>query len=339
MSFFLGNVKLEHGIFLAPMAGVTDASFRNICKRLGAEYTVSEMVCAKAMCYEQRKKGGDTDGKSGALATVTDEELPMAVQIFGSEPEYMAEAAEMIEKCSYRGCRSTVPPSAIDINMGCPVKKITANGEGSALMKDPDLCARIVEAVKRSTSLPVTVKIRAGWDKNSINAPIVAEAVEQAGATAICVHARTKEQLYSPGVCLSIITKVKDTVKIPVIGNGDIYSPSDALNMIAQTNCDGIMIGRGALGNPWLFSAVSSALKGEEYTFPNVAERLNLAKELLFMMISEKGERVGCAEAKKQIAWFIRDVSGAAAYRSSVMRAESSIEISEVLDTLIKDNS
>ena len=339
MSFYIGNVKLEHGLMLAPMAGVTDASFRAICRRLGAEYTVSEMVCAKAMCYEQRKKGGADESKSGAIATVLKNELPLAVQIFGSEPEYMAQAAEMIEKCSYRGCKSEVPPSAIDINMGCPVKKITSNGEGSALMKNPELCGKIVEAVKKATSLPVTVKIRAGWDKDTINAWEVAKIVEQAGASAICVHARTKEQLYAPGIDLSVIARVKETVKIPVIGNGDIYTPEDAKKMLETTDCDGIMIGRGALGNPWLFSAIKANLSSEDYTYPSTVERLALAKKLLSMMIADKGERIGCAEAKKQIAWFIRDLSGAAAMRAHVMTAENSIGIHEALDNLIKENS
>ena len=338
MSFYIGNVKLRHGLMLAPMAGVTDRSFRAVCRALGAEYTVSEMVCAKAMCYEQRKKGGD-EGKSGAIATILKEELPMAIQIFGSEPEYMAQAAQMIEKCSYRGCKSEVAPSAIDINMGCPVKKITSNGEGSALMKDPELCGRIVEAVKKATSLPVTVKIRAGWDKDTVNAPEVAKIVESAGASLICVHARTKEQLYAPGVDLSIIANVKKAVSVPVIGNGDVYTPSDAERMLNETGCDGIMIGRGALGNPWLFSAIRAAQSGVEYSYPTTAERLELAKELLYMMVADKGEHVGCAEAKKQIAWFIRDLKGAAAYRSDVMKAQNSSRIAGVLDILIKENS
>ncbi len=339
MSFYIGNVKLCHGLMLAPMAGVTDASFRSVCRTLGAEYTVSEMVCAKALCYEQRKKGGDTESKSGAIATVREEELPMAIQIFGSEPEYMAEAAQMIEKCSYRGCKSSVAPSAIDINMGCPVKKITSNGEGSALMRDPELCGRIVEAVKKATSLPVTVKIRAGWDKNSINAPEVATTVASAGASAICVHARTKEQLYAPGIDLSVIAAVKESVNIPVIGNGDVYTAKDARRMLDETGCDGIMVGRGALGNPWLFSAIKAELDGSDYSYPATAERLALAKELLFMMIKDKGERVGCAEAKKQIAWFIRDLGGAAAYRSGIMTSQNSEEISALIDKLIKENS
>lgn len=338
MSFVIGNVKIENGLFLAPMAGVTDRSFRLICKRLGAEYTVSEMVCAKAMCYEQLKKKS-TDSKSGALATVLEDEMPLAVQIFGSEPKFMAQAAKMIEDCSYLGCISKIPPVAIDINMGCPVKKITSNGEGSALMKDPRLCGEIVKAVKKAVSIPVTVKIRAGWDSRSINAAEVAKIVEAAGADAICVHARTKEQLYSPGIDLSVIRDVKRSVGIPVIGNGDIYSAADAIIMKEETDCDGLMIARGALGNPWIFSEISAALSGGSYTPPSTAEKLSAALELLGMMIEDKGERIGCAEAKKQIAWFIKDISGAASARSAVMTASGSDRISEILRELISENS
>jgi len=338
MSFSIGNVTLKHGLFLAPMAGVTDRAFRKICRELGAEYTVSEMVCAKAMCYEQNKKN-KTDAKSGALATVYEDEMPMSIQIFGSEPEYMARAAAMIEHCSYVGCKSTLAPTTIDINMGCPVKKITSNGEGSALMKDPALCGKIVEAVVAATALPVTVKIRAGWDKGSINAVEVARAVEAAGASAICVHARTREQLYQPGIDLRVIADVKRAVSVPVIGNGDIYSPSDAIKMKDITGCDGVMIGRGALGNPWLFGEIGAAFEGRSFPSPSTSERLLLAKRLLLMMIDEKGERVGTAEAKKQIAWFIKDIRGAAAMRSYVMNAEGSQAICEILDTLISENS
>lgn len=338
MSFYIGKTKIENGIFLAPMAGVTDRSFRRICRDLGAEYTVSEMVCAKAMCYEQLKKSADSASKSGALATLTEDELPMAIQIFGSEPEFMAKAAKMIEECSYRGCLSTVPPSAIDINMGCPVKKITSNGEGSALMKDPSLCEKIVSSVCKAVSIPVTVKIRAGWDKNSINAVEVAKAVESAGAAAICVHARTKEQLYLPGIDLSVIAAVKGAVSVPVIGNGDIYSARDALDMISKTGCDGVMVARGALGNPWIFSEISAAISGSEYSEPTPKERLLLSKKLLTMMIAEKGEKIGTAEAKKQIAWFIKGISGAAASRSAIMNSASSSDMISILDGLISQN-
>lgn len=335
MSFTLGKNNIAHGLILAPMAGVTDPSFRSLCRRFGAEYTVSEMVCAKALCYEQSKKKIDGDSKSGSLAHITSEELPMAIQIFGSEPEYMARAASMIAECSYNGCQSVVPPTAIDINMGCPVRKIVSNGEGSALMRNPSLCGKIVKAVAGAVSIPVTVKIRAGWDNSSKNAPEIARYVEDAGASAVVVHARTREQLYSPGIDREIIAKVKDAVRIPVIGNGDIRTADDALKMIRETGCDGIMIGRGALGAPWIFSEIRSALDGvSAYSEPSVREKLKIAGELLRMMVENKGERVGTAEAKKQVAWFISGIRGAAEARLAIMNAGSSSEILSVLDEL-----
>lgn len=337
MSIKIGNVTLRHGLFLAPMAGVTDRSFRAMCREYGAEYTVSEMVCAKAMCYEELSRSS-APSKSGVLAAVSKAEMPMAVQIFGSEPEFMAEAAKMIANCSYRGCTSKIAPAAIDINMGCPVKKIVSNGEGSALMKNPELCGKIVEAVVAATTLPVTVKIRAGWDKESVNAVEVAKICEAAGAAAICVHARTREQMYLPGVDVSIIGKVKETVRVPVIGNGDIYTADDAIKMMRDTGCDGVMVARGATGAPWLFSEIAAALDGKDFTPPSDTTRLAEAKRLLFMMIADKGERIGTAEAKKQIAWFIKDVRGAAEKRNAVMCAEGSAAIAALLDTLIEES-
>ena len=192
MSITIGKYTLAHGLMLAPMAGVTDTTFRLLCKNHGAEYTVSEMVCAKALCYEQRKKKNTDAGVTSVLARVSYDQMPMAVQLFGSEPEFMANAARMIEEMSYKNCLSDCSPAAIDINMGCPVRKITANGEGSALMKNTSLAAQIVSAVTKAVKLPVTVKIRAGWDANSVNAPEFAKALEAAGASLVCVHARTK---------------------------------------------------------------------------------------------------------------------------------------------------
>ncbi|MBQ9783392.1 MAG: tRNA-dihydrouridine synthase family protein, partial [Clostridia bacterium] len=247
----IGSVHLRNGLLLAPMAGVTDRTFRLLCRRFGADYTVSEMVSAKALCYEQKSKRKESLlAGSAPLAAITKAEAPMAVQLFGSEPEFMAEAARMLEANSYRGCVSEIPPVAIDINMGCPVRKITGNGEGSALMKNPRLAGQITEAVCRAVKLPVTVKIRAGWDQNSINAPELAKLLEQAGAAMICVHARTREQLYAPGIDPEIIRQVKEAVGIPVVGNGDVQSAEDAIRMMRDTGCDGVMIGRGAMGNP-----------------------------------------------------------------------------------------
>ncbi len=336
MGFKIGNYQIENGLVLAPMAGVTDDTFRLLCRSMGAEYTVSEMVCAKAMCYERRAKKKAEAGASAALARVRAEEMPMAVQIFGSEPEYMAEAAKMIEEMSYLGCTSDTPPAAIDINMGCPVRKITANGEGSALMKNIPLAAQIVSAVASAVKLPVTVKIRAGWDASSVNAPEFARAMECAGASLICVHARTKEQLYSPGIDLSVIEKTKKAVNIPIIGNGDIYTAQNALEMLDKTGCDGVMVGRGAEGNPWIFSELSASLRGNKYTPPSPQERLAVAMSQLDEMIASKGIRMGVAEAKKHMAWYICGMKDSAAARTRIMLASSPEEIKEIFYRLLE---
>ena len=326
-----GNVTLPHGLALAPLAGVSDRAFRRVCRACGADFTVSEMVSAKALCYEQRKKTAGEKSVSGQLASVMRDELPMAVQIFGSEPDFMAEAARMIQANEYIGCMSEVPPSAIDINMGCPVKKVTGNGEGSALLKNPKLIGEIVTAVVKAVTIPVTVKIRAGWDSNSINAPEVARIIEAAGASMITVHARTREQMYEPGVDRSVITAVKRAVSIPVLGNGDIYTAADALSMMAETGCDGVMIARGAMGNPWVFSEICAALDGRDYTPPPMAEKFEVALEQVREMISEKGERIGVAEAKKHLSWYCHGIEGAAAARGRLMQAASFEELAVIL--------
>ena len=326
-----GSIILPHGLALAPLAGVSDRAFRRVCRACGADFTVSEMVSAKALCYEQRKKDTGNRSVSGHLASVMRDELPMAVQIFGSEPDFMAEAARMIEANAYIGCESEVPPSAIDINMGCPVKKVTGNGEGSALLKNPQLIGEIVTAVVKAVSIPVTVKIRAGWDSTSINAPEVARIIEASGASMLTVHARTREQMYEPGVDRSVITAVKKAVSIPVLGNGDIYTAADALSMMEETGCDGVMIARGAMGNPWVFSEICAALDGRDYTPPPVAEKFEVALTQVREMITEKGERVGVAEAKKHLSWYCHGMEGAAAARSRLMQATSYDELAAIL--------
>ncbi len=328
----IGNIHLEHGLFLAPMAGATDRSFRQICREYGAEFTVSEMISAKALCYEQLSKKVSMPSASVDLATITEAEAPIAIQLFGSEPDLMARAAEMIVSREYRGCVSEISPDAIDINMGCPMKKIVSNGEGSALMQKPELAEKIVKAVKKAISVPVTVKIRAGWD--SITAPEFAKRIEAAGADMICIHARTREQMYAPGVDISVIEAVKRAVSVPVVGNGDIYTLTDAINMYERTGCDGIMLARGALGEPWLFSEIKAHLEGKNYTPPTPEDRLEAAKKHLFLMLGDKPERRALAEAKKHVAWYIKDIRGAAAARDAVMCAETPKDMAAVLDKL-----
>ena len=334
MGLKIGNIEFHHGLVLAPMAGVTDRTFRTICKEYGAEYTVSEMVCAKSLCYEQkaRKKEFSTTAE---LATVLSGDGPMAIQIFGSEPSFMAEAASMLAEGAYKNCISTEAPLAIDINMGCPVRKITSNGEGSALMKNPELAGQIVRATVDAVKLPVTVKIRAGWDDDSKNAVELSKILEANGASAICVHARTREQLYRPGIDIDIISRVKKAVSVPVIGNGDIYSASDAINMLNITGCDGIMVGRGAMGNPWIFKEILCALDGGEYIAPTQEEKISLALRQLSQMIEAKGERVGIAEGKKHIAWYLSGMNGAASARNRVMSALTFEEIKSILEEML----
>lgn len=335
MSIIIGNTVLRHGVMLAPMAGVTDRSFRRICHEHGSEYAVSEMVSAKALCYEQvGKRRESTLMGTAPLASVTQAEGPMAIQIFGKDPDFMAQAAKMLEDSSYRGCTSEVPPVAIDINMGCPMRKITGNGEGSALMRAPRLAGQICEAVAKAVKLPVTVKIRAGWDSESVNAPELARILEGSGASLICVHARTREQLYAPGIDLGVIEAVKKAVKIPVVGNGDILSSDDALAMMDKTGCDGVMIGRGAMGDPWIFSDIIARLDGKSYIYPTASERIDTAISQLDAIIAHKGDRVGIAEGKKHMAWYLSGVRGAAAARNAIMTARSRDEIIAVLSDI-----
>ena len=261
----IGDIQIKHGIFLAPMAGYTDRAMRLVAKEWGCEYTTTEMVSAKAVTYG--------DKKTFKLGRIFDDEGLVALQIFGSEPEVMAEAAGIIlrhekelidDGFTHPDGAKVALPVAFDINMGCPVNKIFSNGEGSALMRDPALAGKIMRAVVDAIDIPVTVKIRAGWDESSKNAPELARILEANGASAICVHARTKEQLYRPGIDIGIIKQVKASVSIPVIGNGDIYNAADAINMYEATGCDAIMIGRGTFGNPWIFEEILLEKKHEK---------------------------------------------------------------------------
>ena len=333
----IGAHTLAHGVMLAPMAGVADTSFRAICRAHGAEYTVSEMISAKALCFEQRSRAG-APAKTAELANIIEAESPMAIQLFGRESDYMAEAARLVESGEYRGASRERLPAAIDINMGCPVPKVVGNGEGSALMREPALAAEIVRAIKRAVKLPVTVKIRAGFTNDNRNAPEMAKMLEDAGADLICVHGRTRQQFYQPSSDNGIIAAVKRAVSVPVIGNGDLNCAADVKRMIEETECDGVMIARGALGNPWLFDEVIAALEGREYAPPCAAERLDAALAHAADMIARKGERIGLPEARKHLVWYCKGLRGAAAARGELMQAQTLEGVRAVLNGLLAQN-
>lgn len=320
----MSNIKFPK-LILAPMAGFTDSPFRLMCFEGGCDYGVSEMISSKALTYRDRK--------TSELAALPKGDTPTAIQLFGHEPETMAEAAKMIATGSFEGCRYTEMPVAVDINMGCPVKKIALSGDGSALMKDPALCRRIVYAVKNKISLPVTVKIRAGWDKNSKNAVEVARACADGGADAVAVHARTREELYNPGIDMDIIARVRDALppEIPVIGNGDITDGVSAEKMLRETSCDGLMIGREALGNPWIFSEIKAHLRGEDYTPPTREMRIAAAISLVSAVVSLKGEDRGIREARGRAAHFIKGMRGSAEVRAALNSAKSLEEFKNIL--------
>lgn len=323
------NIEIPHGLCLAPLAGVSDRAFRKICRAHGAEYLCSEMVSAAAICYG--------DKKTPRLCAFDEDEMPMAIQLFGARPAFFAEAAKRIAEGTLEaGLRI---PAAIDINMGCPVRKIVSCGEGSALMRDPQLAADIVRAVKEAVDIPVTVKIRAGFDENSVNAPEFAARLEDAGADMICVHGRTRAQMYSGRADLSVIAAVKARVRVPVCGNGDIFSAADALRMFRETGCDGVMVARGAMGNPWIFEEISAALSGRLFTPPKKDEIVAEALRHLSLMLETKPQAIAIPEARKHMAQYIRNFRGAAAARGRLNTCEREAEMRQVLLELASENS
>ncbi|MBQ8322088.1 MAG: tRNA dihydrouridine synthase DusB [Clostridia bacterium] len=316
----IGNLELKHGVMLAPMAGYTDRAMRLVCHEAGAEYSVTEMVSAKAVVYN--------DKKTFTLAKIQTDEGPVAIQIFGSEPEIMAEAASRLIKSSL------VMPAAIDINMGCPVNKIFSNGEGSALMKSPELIEKIVRAVKEAVTVPVTVKLRAGIDDNNINAVECSLAAEAGGACAVCIHGRTRVQMYGGKADKNIIKKVKQSLQIPVFANGDITDADEAVEMLRETGADGIAVGRGAVGNPFIFSEIISRIEGDSYSPPSLNDRIDTALRQLRIAIDDKGERAAVTEARKQIALYVKAFHGAARLRGLINGAESYAEVKAAFDQI-----
>lgn len=326
MSVEFGRVNLPLGIMLAPMAGYTDRAMRLVCRQWGCEYSVTEMVSAKAVVFD--------DKKTFSLAKIEKDEGPVAVQIFGSEPLVMAEAASRLE-----APKEGVPPVAIDINMGCPVHKIFSNGEGSALMRSPELIERIVKEVKAAVSIPVTVKIRAGIDSSHINAVECALAAEAGGAGMICVHGRTRVQMYGGKSDREIIKKVKNGLHIPLFANGDVTSCDSALEMLRDTGADGIAIGRGAVGNPFIFTEVALALRGKEPVQISLDTRVETALLQLREAVIDKGERVAVNEARKQISFYLKGFRGASAMRQKINNSTTYKEVETAFTEALKAES
>ncbi len=314
MSVTVENIKLNNGIMLAPMAGYTDRAMRLVCKQFGCEYSVTEMVSAKAVVFD--------DKKTFSLAKIQEDEGPVAVQIFGSEPSVMAEAASRLENPAV-GAK----PVAIDINMGCPVHKIFSNGEGSALMRSPELVEKIVSAVRGAVSVPVTVKMRSGIDECHINAVECALAAESGGAALVCLHGRTRVQMYGGKANREIIKNVKKALHIPLIANGDVTTAEDAVSLISDTGADGIAVGRGAVGNPFIFSEILSRLCGEPAPLFTLEKRSEVALFQLKTAVLDKGERVAVSEARKQISFYLRGFRGAALLRQKINNAATYNEV------------
>jgi tRNA-dihydrouridine synthase B len=306
------------------MAGYTDYAMRRICRELGAEYLVSEMVSAKALVYQDRK--------SAQLARIRADESPAAVQLFGSEPSVLAEAARLVEG----GIAGGVAPTAIDLNFGCPVRKITGNGEGSALMRTPRRIEEIVRAVADAVSIPVTAKLRVGWDEQHKNAVECALRAEAGGAAAVCIHGRTRTQQYSGEADLFAIGEVVRALRVPVIGNGDVRDAASALRMLRETGCAALMIGRGAVGNPFVFREIACAIDGLDFVPPTLAESLTVGLRQLRYAIEDKGEETAVLETRKSFASYLVGIRGAAALRAKIHEASTYAELESLTDEILK---
>lgn len=318
----IGNVEINGKVVLAPMAGVADRAFRELCVGYGASYVVSEMISSKGVSMGDRK--------SKDLAYLSDAERPAAIQIFGSDPLTMAQSVELV--MAYK-------PEIIDINMGCPAPKIAGNGGGASLSKNPPLAEEIVKAVVNASPVPVTVKIRMGWDFDNINAVEMAKRAENAGASAVTVHGRTRNQMYAPSVNRDIIAQVKKEISIPVIGNGDIIDEQSAAIMLEETNCDLIMVGRGALGRPWVFSQINAYLEhGRVIPEPPVSEKMRVMIKHIETLCQYKGDYVGMREARKHAGWYTKGLRGAANYRRELGTLENMEQLQEIAYKICLEN-
>lgn len=309
------DFEVENEVFLAPMAGVTDLPFRLICKELGCGLLYTEMINAKALCYD--------DKNTKKMLNILDEEHPVAVQIFGSEPEFMGKAAQIL---------NDYPNEILDINMGCPAPKVVKNGDGSALMRNPKLAGQVLDQVVKNSKKPVTLKIRKGWDDNSVNALEIAKIAEDCGICAITIHGRTREQYYSGQADWDIIGEVKSKISIPVIGNGDVTSVEDAIRIKDHAGCDAIMIGRGAQGNPWIFKRIDHYMKtGQLLDPPSKDEKIDIAIKHMDLAIKEHGEYVAVREMRKHIGWYLKGMKHSARFRDQINHM---VTAKEVIDTL-----
>ena len=318
----IGNIQLDGRVTLAPMAGVTDFAFRGVCRRLGAALSTTEMVSARALVYK--------DEKTRALLYIPEEEHPCAAQLFGHEPEVLAEAAPLALEIS--------GADILDLNMGCPVGKVVKSGDGSALMRDPELAGRIIEAVVRAVDVPVTVKFRKGWDGGSVNAVAFAKICEQAGAAAIAVHGRTRAQMYAGRADWDIIRDVKQSAHIPVTANGDIFTGEDAAHILRYTGCDLAMIGRGCFGNPWLFQQAKAALAGEEIPpLPPLSARIDTAVRQIETLAARSGERLACLEARHHLPWYLHGVAHSSIYRQQLVHVETLDDIRKIAKDIKRD--